>query len=59
MQFCIFNYSNLAYSLLANCLIEKTHGSMQFEDYVQQFILQPLGMTNTGFEYTQEYVILC
>ena len=54
MQLYIFNYSNLAYSLLGNCLIEKTHGSMQFKDYVQQFILKPLGMTNTGFDFTQE-----
>ena len=56
MKLCVFNCSNLAYSLLGNCLIEKIYGSMQFEDYIQKFILQPLGMTNTGFEYTQEYV---
>ena len=30
---------------------------MMFEDYVKEFILQPLGMTNTGFEYSQEYVL--
>lgn len=29
---------------------------MTFEDYVNKFILQPLGMTNTGFKYTEEYV---
>ena len=32
---------------------------MTFEDYVNRFILQPLGMTNTGFKYTEEYVCTC
>ena len=49
----------MAYSLLGNCLIEKIYDSMTFEDYVNKFILQPLGMTNTGFKYTEEYVCTC
>ena len=51
-----FKNSNLAYSLLGNCLIEKIYDSMSFEDYVEKFILEPLEMTNTGFEFTTEYV---
>merc|ERR1740139_1723720 len=45
------SYSNVAYSLLGNLLAD--YIKMPFEDYVKQHILEPLGMHNTGFVFTQ------
>ena len=33
-----------------------SHVGQEFEDYIQQEILKPLGMGNTGFNYTEEVV---
>ena len=46
--------SSLAYGLLGQCLIEKTHPGMKYETYIEKYILQPLEMANTGFEYSDE-----
>ncbi len=40
-------YSNFGIALLGRLLGEIV--AMKYEDYVQQFILTPLGMKNTGF----------
>ena len=44
----------MAYSLLGHCLIEKIHPLMTYEEYVEKYILEPLDMKNTGFEFTQK-----
>ena len=44
-------YSNLGYILLGK-VVTKVSG-MRFQDYVTRQILQPLGMHNTRWEYTQ------
>lgn len=46
-----FEYSNLGYILLGK-VVSKVSG-MRFQDYVTREILQPLGMHNTRWEYTQ------
>jgi len=43
----IYSYSNIASSLLGHA-IQKTSG-LKFENYVDQALIQPLGMTHTGF----------
>lgn len=48
----LIDYSNLAYALIGNCLVEHFYPGCTFEQYVQKFILTPLGMTQTGFTYT-------
>merc|ERR1740139_200135 len=45
------SYSNAAYALLGNLLAD--YIKMPFEDYVKQHILEPLGMHNTGFVFTE------
>ena len=50
-------YSNLAYSLLGRCLVQEFDPHTTFEKYVQQNILDPLNMTNTGFDYTRRYIL--
>lgn len=52
-----FSYSNLAYSLLGRLLVEeKFFPEMKYEEYVQQNILNPLGMKRTGFNFTKRYI---
>ena len=50
----IYNTSNMAYSLLGRCLIEKIHPLMTYQTYAEKYILQPLNMTNIGFDFTKE-----
>eukprot|EP00931_Biecheleriopsis_adriatica_P068766 TRINITY_DN42677_c0_g1_i1.p1 TRINITY_DN42677_c0_g1~~TRINITY_DN42677_c0_g1_i1.p1 ORF type:complete len:515 (-),score=47.50 TRINITY_DN42677_c0_g1_i1:143-1687(-) len=45
------SYSNFAYALLGNTLAAKV--DMSFAEYVQNEILNPLGMVDTGFLYTE------
>lgn len=45
-----WNYSNSAYSILGY-IIEKTTGK-SYERVVREKIFQPLGMTNSGFDFT-------
>ena len=49
-------YSNLAYSLIGNCLVEHFYPGWTFEQYVQKYILGPLRMTQTGFIYNSRLV---
>ena len=44
-----FSYSNLGYNLLAY-LIQDISG-LQFEDYVEQYIMEPAGMMESDFRY--------
>lgn len=46
------SYSNLAYALLGNALAE--FSGMKYESYVQKNILEPLGMMDTGFDFSAE-----
>jgi len=46
-----FEYSNLGYIMLGK-VVSKASG-MRFQDYVTREIMQPLGMNNTRWEYTQ------
>ena len=45
-------YSNLGYMVLG-AVIESASGQ-SYEDYIQDHVLKPLGMTNTGFIYTPQ-----
>ncbi|UCC19912.1 MAG: beta-lactamase family protein [Promethearchaeota archaeon] len=45
-----WQYSNLAFLLLAYIVEEITNQS--YAEYLQENVLSPLGMTNTGFNYT-------
>ena len=57
--YCIYTvFSNLAYALLGRCIAQRTHPTMSYEKYVEKQILQPLELTNTGFDYTGELVII-
>ncbi|XDV45936.1 hypothetical protein PO909_013938 [Leuciscus waleckii] len=47
------HYSNLAFSLLAHVMAEKVAG-MDYQRWVSENILQPLGMEDTGFEITPQ-----
>ena len=49
--------SNLAYGLIGQLLTEAFFPTMTYEDYIEKNILQPLGMKNTGFTYTDELVL--
>ena len=31
---------------------------MKYEEYVEKHILQPLGLANTGFDYTKRFVLM-
>ncbi|MFP2996961.1 serine hydrolase [Spongiivirga sp. MCCC 1A20706] len=42
-----FNYSNIGYSILAR-IIELT-STMDYENFLQQFLFKPSGMTQTGY----------
>ncbi|CAI8001938.1 Putative beta-lactamase-like 1 [Geodia barretti] len=46
------SYSNLGFALLGQCLVEGVFPGMTYEDYVIKNILQPLQLTNTGFNIT-------
>lgn len=46
------SYSNLAYGLLGHCLVEHLFPGMTYEEYVMKNIIQPLNLTNTGFNIT-------
>jgi CubicO group peptidase (beta-lactamase class C family) len=51
------SYSNLAYSLLGRILVEKVfYPGTTYEQYVRDYILMPLGMKNTGFEFTDDVI---
>eukprot|EP01114_Cavostelium_apophysatum_P020307 TRINITY_DN676_c0_g1_i5.p1 TRINITY_DN676_c0_g1~~TRINITY_DN676_c0_g1_i5.p1 ORF type:complete len:515 (+),score=84.78 TRINITY_DN676_c0_g1_i5:227-1771(+) len=50
------SYSNLGFSLIGRILSELPQVNMLYEDYVTQNILQPLGMTSTGFNFTEEII---
>ena len=52
----MFNCSNLGFALLGRCLVEHVFPGMTYEDYVIKNILQPLGLTNTGFNITKRYI---
>ncbi|XP_065141967.1 putative beta-lactamase-like 1 [Paramisgurnus dabryanus] len=47
------HYSNLAFSLLAHVMAEKVAGT-DYQSWVSENILQPLGMEDTSFEITPE-----
>ncbi|XP_056305941.1 putative beta-lactamase-like 1 [Danio aesculapii] len=47
------HYSNLAFSLLAHVMAETVAG-MDYQRWVTENILQPLGMEDTGFEITPQ-----
>ena len=47
------SYSNLAFSLLARVLTEYAQPNTTYEEWVTSNILEPLGMKNTGFNYTK------
>ena len=42
-----YNYSNVGYSILA-IIIEQVSGQ-QYEDFVNQYLFEPAGMTQTGY----------
>ncbi|XP_066529474.1 putative beta-lactamase-like 1 [Hoplias malabaricus] len=47
------HYSNLAFSLLAHVMAEKVTGT-DYQSWVTQNILEPLGMEDTGFDITSD-----
>ncbi|XP_042607091.1 putative beta-lactamase-like 1 [Cyprinus carpio] len=47
------HYSNLAFSLLAHIVAKKV-ADMDYQQWVSENILQPLGMEDTGFEITSQ-----
>ncbi|TRY87031.1 hypothetical protein DNTS_009131 [Danionella cerebrum] len=47
------HYSNLAFSLLAHVIAENVAG-MDYQQWVSENILQPLGMEDTGFEISPQ-----
>ena len=55
-RFVLFCCSNLAFALLGNGLVNLLP-NMTYEDYVLTMILEPLGMTMTGFNYTKRLEI--
>lgn len=52
------HYSNLGTSLLARCLEraynKATKRSISYEDWVQEFVFDKIGMTNSGFNYSDD-----
>ena len=46
--------SNLAFGLIGRLMADHYHKGVSFEKYVQRFILEPLGLKDTGFSYTDE-----
>jgi CubicO group peptidase (beta-lactamase class C family) len=46
-----FEYSNLGFALLGR-IITNTSGR-PYKDYIEQTIMRPLGMTATGYDYTE------
>jgi CubicO group peptidase (beta-lactamase class C family) len=46
-----FEYSNLGYAILGN-IITRLSG-MPYQKYISQYILQPLGMNDTRWEYSE------
>lgn len=55
---CVFTFSNLGFGLLGRCLVERVFPRMTYEDYVIKNILEPLQMTDTGFNITSRYIYL-
>ncbi len=49
----IYSYSNVALSLLGHA-VQETSGQ-KFEDYMDQALIKPLGMLNTGFVEKESY----
>ena len=49
-----FHYSNVGYHLL-ELLIEEVNGT-PFSEYMQSEVLVPLGMTNAGFEWQDNFI---
>jgi CubicO group peptidase (beta-lactamase class C family) len=49
-----FNYSNVSYHLL-ELLIEDVTGKA-YSEYMQEEILDPLGMTDSGFEWREDFI---
>ncbi|KAM9445737.1 putative beta-lactamase-like 1 [Clarias gariepinus] len=47
------HYSSLAFSLLAHVMADKVTGT-DYESWVSKYILEPLGMEDTGFNITTE-----
>ena len=50
-------FSNLAYALLGRCVLQTLYPGVSYEGYINQTILTPLGMTNTGFTFTDRQVV--
>ena len=50
--------SNLGLALLGHCLVEHFFPEMTYEEYVTLNILEPLELTNTGFNITERCIIL-
>ena len=50
------SYSNLAYALLGRCVLQTLYPDVSYEDYINQTILAPLGMVNTGFTFTDRVI---
>lgn len=48
----MYSYSNLGYTLLG-MVIEKVSG-LRYEDYLDDHVLSPLGMTNSTFHFTSQ-----
>ncbi|CAI8016876.1 Putative beta-lactamase-like 1 [Geodia barretti] len=50
------SYSNLGFGLLGRCLVSHFFPETSYEDYLQENILRPLGMSGTGFNYSHTSV---
>jgi CubicO group peptidase (beta-lactamase class C family) len=50
------SYSNLGFALLGRCLVPHFFPETSYEDYIQENILRPLGMSATGFNYSHTSV---
>lgn len=44
--------SNLGFALLGRCLVSHFLPNTSYEEYIQQNILEPLGMRGTGFNHS-------
>ena len=50
-----FNYSNSGYVVLTKII--ETLSKQSYEDYLQQYIFQPLGMTNSGYDHSETILL--
>ena len=57
VQIKLYPCSNLAYSLLGR-LLSQSVAKIEFEEYVQEKILTPLNLMNTGFTIDDRFVLL-